>query len=72
MVFQLLEIDNVTGCLTRDENRVLFKEPSHISLHQNKLKLLVRMLRYVRLVGKQILQTMALSPFCTERNLSQL
>jgi hypothetical protein len=70
---QLLEVDDLPGRLTTDENRVLFAALTLFPLLQHKLRLLVQMFRLAPIIGKLVLQTtVALSLFHTQRNLSQL
>jgi hypothetical protein len=44
MVAQLLEVDDLIGCLTTGENRVLLEDLSLFFLLQHKLRFLIRML----------------------------
>jgi hypothetical protein len=53
---QLLEVDDLTGRLTTDENRALIGELIHFPLLMYKLQLLVRLLRNGPTIDKFVCQ----------------
>jgi hypothetical protein len=65
-VFQLLEVDDLTGCLTSIENRALLEELMSFPLLQYKLRLLICFLRSRPTVEKLVSKAMAL--FHMDRN----
>jgi hypothetical protein len=72
-ISQLLEIDDLTGRLTTDENRALFDELPAFPQLQYKLRLLIRTMCRAPLADIFMAHnTMAFSLFCLERNLSQI
>ncbi len=72
-VSQLLEVNNLTGRLTVDENRLLLADLSLYPHLQHKLRLLIHSLRRAPVVDKFVTHTtMASSLFCLDKNLSQI
>ncbi len=72
-VSQLLEINDLTGRLTTDENRVLFEELAIFPHLQHKLRLFVRVFHRGPIVDKLVCPvTAASSLFPVEKNLSQI
>jgi hypothetical protein len=72
-VSQLLEINDLTGRLTTEENRVLFEDLAVYPHLQHKLRLFVRVFRRGPIVDKLVCQvTAASSLFLVEKNLSQI
>jgi hypothetical protein len=70
-VSQIMEVDNLTGRLTTDENRVLLADFAPFSLHQHKLRLLNQALRRSLTVDKTIgLATMGYALFQLYKNIS--
>jgi hypothetical protein len=72
-VSQLLEINDLTGRLTTEENRVLFEDLAVYPHLQHKLPLFVRVFRRGPIADKLTCQvTAASSLFLVEKNLSQI
>ncbi len=72
-VSQLLEVNDLTGQLTVDENRLLLADLSIYPHLQHKLRLLIHSLRRAPVVDKFVTQTStASSLFCLDKNLSQI
>ncbi len=72
-VSQLLEINDLTGRLTTDENRALFEELAIFPHLQHKPPLFVRVFRRGPIVDKLVSPvTAASSLFLVEKNLSQI
>jgi hypothetical protein len=72
-VSQLLEVNDLTGWLTVDENRLLFADLATYPHLQHKLRLLVRTMRKAPVVDKFVTPTTtASSLFVLDKNLSQI
>jgi hypothetical protein len=72
-ISQHLEIDDLTGRLTTDENRALFDELPAFPQLQYKLRLLLRTMCRVPVADIFMAHNnMAFSLFCLDRNLSQI
>jgi hypothetical protein len=72
-VSQLLEVNDLTGRLTVDENRLLLADLSIYPHLQHKLRLLIHSLRRAPVVDKFVTQTTTPSSlFCLDKNLSQI
>jgi hypothetical protein len=72
-VSQLLEINDLTGRLTTEENRALFEELAIFPHLQHKLRLFVRVFRRGPIADKLVCPvTAASSLFLVEKNLSQI
>ncbi len=72
-VSQLLEINDLTGRLTTEENRALFEDLAVYPHLQHKLRLFVRVFRQGPIVDELTCQvTAASSLFLVDKNLSQI
>jgi hypothetical protein len=72
-VSQLLEVNDLTGRLTTDENRLLLPDLAPYPQLQHKLRLLIHSLRRTPVVDKFTTPTAkASSLFCLDKNLSQI
>ncbi len=72
-VSQLLEVNDLTGCLTVDENVALLTGLANFPHLQHKLRLLVRSMRRAPVVDKFVTPiTTATSLFLLDKNLSQV
>jgi hypothetical protein len=72
-VSHLLEVNDLTGCLTVEENSQLFADLTVYPHLQHKLRLLLRLLRRAPVVDKFVaLTTTAFSLFVLDKNLSQI
>jgi hypothetical protein len=70
-VSQLLGVNDLTGRLTIDENRLLLTDLTPYPQLQHKLHLLIHALRRAPVVDKFVIQTTtASSLFCLDKNLS--
>jgi hypothetical protein len=72
-VSQLLEVNDPTGHLTVEENRLLLADFSTYPHLQHKLRLLIHSMPRAPVVDKFVTQTTtAFSLFCLDKNLSQI
>jgi hypothetical protein len=72
-VSQLLEVNDLTDCLTVDENRLLLADLAIYPHLQHKLRLLIRSMRRPPVVDKFVTPLIiAFSLFILDKNLSQI
>jgi hypothetical protein len=73
-VSQLLEVNDLTGRLTVDENRLLLADLSTYPHLKHKLRLLIHSMRRAPVVVDKFVTetTNASSLFCLDKNLSQI